>query len=173
MSFRVTPCCWVFFPVSRSLWRDLAGLNREFLSPWLSKWLPLLFPLCLEDLGDPRREGRCHTSTRCALHFPCMCFACDGSVSCCQKISACLECRGGAWKGSWAPSLSAQGWGQEYMVLRREEVMLEQSPLTGPGCMLITDPSSQFEAWTLHGHFLLPTSSGRAHLSKPGASHMS
>lgn len=73
---RVTPCCWFFFflPLSHSLWRYLAGLNGEFLSPWLSKWLPLLFPLRLEDLGDPRGEGGCHTSMRCTRRFSCVWF---------------------------------------------------------------------------------------------------
>ena len=43
-------------------------------------------------------------------------------------------------------AVSSQTWGQEHMVLRREEVMLEQSPLTGLGCVLISNPSSRFKA---------------------------
>lgn len=41
-----------------SVWRDTTGHNRKLFSTWFPKWLPLLFPLRLEDLCHPRRKGR-------------------------------------------------------------------------------------------------------------------
>lgn len=41
-----------------SMWGDTTGHNRKLFGAWFSKRLPLLFPLCLEDLCHPRGEGR-------------------------------------------------------------------------------------------------------------------
>lgn len=44
-----------------SMWGDPAGHNGKLLCAWFSKWLPLLFPLRLEDIGHSRGKGRCET----------------------------------------------------------------------------------------------------------------
>lgn len=48
----------VFFFCLCSMWGDTTGHNRKLFSTWFPKWLPLLFPLRLEDLRHPRGKGR-------------------------------------------------------------------------------------------------------------------
>lgn len=42
-----------------SVWGDPAGLNGKLFRAWVSKRLPFLFPLRLEDIRHSRGEGRC------------------------------------------------------------------------------------------------------------------
>lgn len=114
-------------PFSHSLWRNPAGQHREFLSPWLSQWLSLVFPLCLENLGDPRREGRWHMWTRCTLRFPYMSFACDDNIICCKKDCPADLCMPGVQE--WG--LSCQRWGQELVALTRGSVGIESFCTSG------------------------------------------
>lgn len=47
-----------FFFCLCSMWGDTTGHDRKLFGTWFPKWLPLLFPLRLEDLRHPRGKGR-------------------------------------------------------------------------------------------------------------------
>lgn len=140
-------------PFSHSLWRNPAGQHREFLSPWLSQWLSLVFPLCLENLGDPRREGRWHMWTRCTLHFPYMSFACD-DIICCQKDCPADLCMPGVQE--WG--LSCQRWGQELVALTRGSAGIESFCTSGLSVDLWSLLSFQIHpAWAVSSAIQLAT----------------
>lgn len=141
----------VSFSSSCSLWRDFAGLNREFFSPWLSKWLPILFPLCLEDLSDPRGEGRCKPAQGVLCASLACGFACDDGFSNCQWSPTCPECRVGAWKCSWAPLLSSREYGNTWSWGEKRYCWSRAPPQVWVACWSLILPlySRLNPAWTL------------------------
>lgn len=61
----VCACAWRRY----SMWRNAAGFNRQLLISWLPQWIPVIHPLCLENICDTWRKGACmHTHTRACTH---------------------------------------------------------------------------------------------------------
>lgn len=149
-----------FFPSPAACGETLQDSTGNFSAPGFPNGYPS-YSHCVwrisvtpgEKVGATEAQGVLCTSSCGVLPH------CDDSVRTYQEISACLACRNGAWKGSWAPlrremeSGIHDFWGEKWWCWSR-------APHISGLCVDLCSSLSVWD-WTLHGHFLTPVSFGK------------